>query len=146
MKRLLSAALVAAALLLANQGRAAPEAAHVFRGTWIATSGKAKLGGRWSAQAVAGSPDQVVGSWGMLDESGEIRMQGTWSARRSGHGWRGTWHADVAGGGAMSGTWAATPSSSGTFEDMLRAAHDHQLAGTWRAGASHGNWWLKGEE
>ena len=144
MKRLLPAILAAAALLIASGGRAAPEPSHVFRGTWIATAGKATLGGRWSAQAT--SPDQVIGSWGMLDERGNIRMQGTWSARRTGRAWRGSWKATVSDGGGMAGTWAATPSGSGSFEDMLRATHDHQIAGTWRAGGSHGNWWLKGEE
>lgn len=143
MRRPLSAALLAAALLLANRGLAAPEAAHLFGGTWIATAGKVPLHGRWSARAT--SPDQVIGSWAMLNGNGDIQTQGTWSARRSGHGWRGTWKAAVSGGGGMSGSWAAAPPGAGSFEDMLRATRGRRIAGTWRSGGSRGNWWLKGD-
>jgi hypothetical protein len=134
------AAVVSVATTAGARDAAAPT---VYRGRWIATAGGPPLHGRWSAQAT-GSRDEAIGSWSLLDQNDEVRMQGTWSARRSGHGWRGTWRAQVAGGGGLAGTWAAAPPVTGpTFEDMLRATVDHQVSGTWRSGASHGGWWLQ---
>jgi hypothetical protein len=140
-------AAIATVLLLA-EGSGAGGAAEptVYRGSWIATASGPPLHGRWSAQP-SGSRDEAIGSWTLLDQNDEVRMQGTWSARRSGRGWRGTWRARVAGGGELAGTWSAFPPFTGpSFEDMLRATADHQVSGTWRSrGGSHGGWWLKGE-
>jgi hypothetical protein len=138
--------LAAVALLLATGAAAAGAGApRIYRGRWIATAGGAPLHGRWSAQPT--TRDEAIGSWTLLDQNEEVRLQGTWSARRSGRGWRGTWRAQVAGGTALAGSWTAAPPMTGpTFEDMLRAAADHQVSGTWRSGASHGGWWLQADE
>jgi hypothetical protein len=141
-----------AALVLLTAGLAlAAEPAPVLSGRWVATAAKNQvLAGTWSAQVLARTPNQAVGSWTLPDEKGNVLMQGTWSARKTPRGWRGTWSARVGSSGApLSGTWEADDSALGgkkTFQDMLKLAQagQVQVAGAWRAGRTRGNWWLKG--
>ncbi len=117
-------------------------------GLWTATAGAAVFHGKWSAQALPTSPNSVVGSWALRSDGGETTMQGTWSARRSGPGWRGTWQAKVEpSGGTFSGTWQAVPPGDfhgRTFEDLLHATDHVQLSGYWKSrGGAAGAWWLK---
>jgi hypothetical protein len=117
-------------------------------GLWTATAGATVFHGKWSAQALPLSPDSVIGSWALLSDAGETTLQGTWSAKRSGRAWRGTWQAKVQpSGGALSGTWLAIPPSDfrgRTFEDLLRATDHLQISGTWKSsGGAAGAWWLK---
>jgi hypothetical protein len=117
-------------------------------GVWTATAGTAVLHGKWSAQALAASPNSLIGSWALLSDNGEVTMQGTWSAKRSGRGWRGTWQAKVqASGGSFSGTWQAIPPPDfhgKTFEDLMNATDHLQISGTWKSrGGAAGAWWLK---
>ena len=117
-------------------------------GLWTATAGTTVFHGKWSAQALPASPNSLIGSWALLNDSGATAMQGTWSARRSGRGWRGTWEAKAQpAGGTFSGTWQAVPPDDfqgKTFEDLLRATANLQLSGTWSSrGGAAGGWWLK---
>jgi hypothetical protein len=89
----------------------------------------------------------VIGSWTLLNDGGEVTMQGTWSAKRSGRDWRGTWRATVHPGGTLAGSWQAVPPDDfrgKTFEELLRATDHLQISGSWRSrGGAAGAWWLK---
>jgi hypothetical protein len=102
--------------------------------------------GEWSAQALPGRPDDVQGSWSLVAPAGDIKMKGTWSARRAKRGLKGTWSARLPDGGVLSGTFEANvPKFKGkTFTDLLAATQAAQIAGSWRMGPLGGNWWLKG--
>jgi hypothetical protein len=142
-----------AALVLALAMSAAPAVAHagepppVFQGTWIATADASRpFAGRWSAQALPGEPDEVQGSWSMVNDAGDTVAQGTWSARRSKGGFKGKWWARTATGGSFKGTFEAhLPGFKGkTLEDMFVATKTAQISGFWRMGRAHGAWYLKG--
>jgi len=127
----------------------APTPPPVFRGGWIATVGANSarpFHGEWSAQALPGRPDDVQGSWSLVDPAGDIAMKGTWAARRAKRGLKGTWSARLPSGGMFSGSFEANvPKFKGkTFTDLLAATAAAPIAGTWRMGALRGNWWLKG--
>jgi hypothetical protein len=74
-------------------------------------------------------------------------MEGTWSARKAPRGWRGAWAARVPpGAGVISGTWEADDralAGAKNFSDMLRRTAARFVAGVWRAGHAHGDWWLQ---
>jgi len=116
-------------------------------GVWTATAGVTPLHCKWSAQALPESPNSVIGSWTLLDDGGEVTMRGTWSAKRSGRDWRGTWQAKVQAGATLAGSWQAVPPNDfhgKTFEDLLRATDHLQISGGWRSrGGAAGAWWLK---
>ena len=144
-------AAIAATPTAAATGDAAT-APPVFRGGWIATVGADSarpFHGEWAAQALPGRPDDVQGSWSLIDPAGDITMKGTWSARRAKRGLEGTWSARLPNGGVLVGGFEAyvptLPKFKGkTFTDLLAATQAAQIAGTWRMGALRGNWWLKG--
>jgi hypothetical protein len=138
--------LVAALALLATRARAA-DAPATFEGTWSATNAaKAVFRGFWTAEVAAATPDVALGTWSMVDGRGNKVMGGTWSARHTPHGWRGAWSARIgAGNDVLSGTWEADDSTlkgAKTFRDLLTRAGQEQIAGVWRMGRAHGNWWL----
>ena len=142
-------ALVVMAATAAALG-AAPRPA--MYGLWTATVGSATsptvFHGKLSAQALPSSPNSVIGSWALLSDGGETTMQGTWSGKRSGRAWRGTWQAKVQpSGGTLSGTWQAVLPGDfhgRTFEDLLQATDHLQISGTWKSsGGAAGAWWLK---
>ncbi len=141
---------VAATLLTATMaGAAGPR--PVVQAIWVAQGGTAMFHGNVSAQALATSGNALVGSWTLADENWAIVMQGTWSGKKSGRGWAGTWQAKVApGGGTFAGTWQAVPPAGfkgRTFEDLFRAIGDVQISGYWKTrGGSSGAWWLKPPE
>lgn len=142
----MSALVVLATTAAATALAATPRPA--LYGVWTATAGAAVLHGKWSAQALPTSPNSLIGSWSLLSDGGEVTMQGTWSAKRSGRGWRGTWRAKVQpAGGTLTGTWQAVPPSAfqgKTFEDLLRATDQLQISGYWKSGGgAAGAWWLK---
>jgi hypothetical protein len=124
---------------------AAADAPVVLRGSWRATSGTRVFGGLWSAQVQPGAPDEAIGSWSALGPDGQVVLDGTWSARKEPRAWRGSWAARTRQGALYRGTWQADPRNlvGKTFEEMLRQTGDHQVAGTWRSGRAHGNWWLE---
>jgi len=107
--------------------------AQVFRGTW-------------SAQSSSPNPNAARGSWTLLSDAGDILLAGTWSARKTGQGWEGTWTARPAKGQLLSGTWTADPTNlnAKSFAEMLKGTATKEVAGWWRSGRYEGNWWLKG--
>jgi hypothetical protein len=132
------AALVFASSTLAQE-------APVLQGKWTATTGSRILRGAWSGQLLPGRNDAAHGSWTLENDAGDMLMQGTWSAEKSRRGWQGTWTARTAPDRIYSGTWSAfmsgTPAK--TFEDMLNATLENDVAGRWRYGSSEGGWWLR---
>jgi hypothetical protein len=136
----------ALAVLAATAAHAAAPRPVVY-GVWTASAGPALFHGMLSAQALPASPNSVVGSWTLLDDGGQVTMRGTWSGKRSGGGWRGTWRATVQpAGGTFAGTWQAVPPGDfhgKTFEDLLRATGSLQISGTWKSAGGGGAWWLK---
>jgi hypothetical protein len=150
MSRARRAAALAASLLLAAAcaARAADVGAPApLAGTWTATAaGGRVLRGTWSAEVAAATPDVALGAWTLVDDRGTTILGGTWSARRAGKGWRGAWSARVGDSShVLSGTWQAddrTLAGQKTFRDLLARAAETQIAGVWRLGRAHGNWWL----
>ena len=100
--------------------------------------------GRWSAQVLPATKNAANGSWTLFNESNQIVLEGTWSARKSAAGWQGTWSARIQGRN-VSGTWTAEmPDFNGkTFEDMLKRTAEKQIGGSWQSGRAQGNWWLR---
>jgi hypothetical protein len=136
-----------AVLLVLGLCALAQEAPPVFHGRWTATVGPAQvLVGTWTGQASPGRPNVVQGSWTLLGETGQILLEGTWSAQRTRLGWQGTWSARALHGQAFSGTWRADIAdlNGKTLEEMLEWTAEKQIAGSWRSGRYQGNWWLKG--
>ena len=117
----------------------------VFEGTWIVTAGAQTFHGRWSAQALPGQPDDLQGSWSMINDAGDVISQGTWSARRSKRGFAGKWSARAATGGLYTGTFEAPlPGFKGkTLQDMFAETKTATVSGYWRLGGARGAWYLK---
>jgi hypothetical protein len=84
--------------------------------------------------------------WTLLNETGEIILDGTWSAQKMGQGWQGTWTARARKGAPLSGTWNADLAtfSGKTIQAMLERTAEKEVAGSWRTRGYQGNWWLKG--
>jgi hypothetical protein len=123
----------------------AQEVLPVLQGSWIATTGPNRyLRGRWYAQVLPATKNSANGSWTLFNESNQIALEGTWSARKSADGWHGTWSARIQ-SRPVSGTWKAEMANFNgkTFEDMLKRAAEKQIGGSWQSGRSQGNWWLQ---
>jgi len=128
------------ALCLPAWGQQAPA---TLQGGFNASAGPVVYRGKWSAAFSQRTPNTVAGSWILLNERNDIVLQGTWSAHKSGVGWKGTWRARVERGRAYSGTWSASePGPGRTFADMLQAATRGAVSGTWATGGFGGNWRL----
>ena len=85
---------LAVTLLLASCAVAQPVPS--LQGSWIATAGPSRfLRGRWSAQILPDTKNAANGSWALFSESNQVVLEGTWSARKSESGWRGTWSARI---------------------------------------------------
>lgn len=120
------------------------QAAPVFQGSWTATVGAGQVfRGMWSAQAR--TANFTSGSWTLLNEAGDVTLQGTWSATKIRGAWQGSWSARPASGGSYSGSWAAdlAEAAGKTLQDMLQKTAQKQVAGSWRSGRHQGNWWLE---
>lgn len=116
-------------------------------GMWKATVGNGPMmQGMWLAEISKGSPNAASGSWSMLNDAGEVVLQGTWSARKMGQGWEGSWRARVATGRSLSGTWSASLGEfkGKTFQEMLELTMQKQIGGAWQSGRYQGYWWLEG--
>jgi hypothetical protein len=119
----------------------------VLAGTWIATAGPTQVfRGAWSGQTSPQTPNTALGSWALFNEASEIVLEGTWSMRKTGQGWQGSWTARTSKGQSFSGTWGADLAnfSGKTIEQMLESTVEKQVAGSWISGRRQGNWWLKG--
>jgi len=124
----------------------AQQAPPVLQGSWIATTGSNRyMRGRWSAQVLPATKNAANGSWTLFNESNQIVLEGTWSARKSAGGWRGTWSARIQKNRTVSGTWdaAMTDFNGKTFEELLRRTAEKQIGGSWQSGRTQGNWWLQ---
>jgi hypothetical protein len=119
----------------------------VLSGSWTASLASGQIyRGAWSAQTSRQNLNEARGSWTLLNEAGEIILEGTWSAQKMAQAWQGTWTARVRKGAALSGTWNADLASfSGkTIQAMLERTAERDVAGSWRTRGYQGNWWLKG--
>lgn len=101
--------------------------------------------GKWSARVPSATPNAAGGSWILMNEHGDVVLQGTWSARKSAAGWQGTWRAQVLRGRAYAGSWTASDPgpNSRSFGDMLQAATKGAVAGAWQSGGFGGGWRLQ---
>jgi hypothetical protein len=139
-------ALLFPVVLAASTGHAAAPR-PVVQAAWKASAGGGVLHGNVSAQATSAAGNAVVGSWTLVN-AGVVTLHGTWSGKKVGTGWRGTWQAKIApAGGTFAGTWQAAPPADfhgRTFEDLLRAAREVEISGTWTSnGGGRGPWWLE---
>jgi len=119
----------------------------VLRGEWAATVGSSKtLRGRWIGQALPGQPDVMQGSWTLNGGTGRTVLRGTWTARKKGTGWQGTWAASDQKGRNASGTWNADglEIKGDSLEGLFVQTSKDWVSGSWRSGRQQGNWWLKG--
>lgn len=134
------------ALILSPYGLA-QEAPPVLGGSWAATAGSTQaFHGRWSAETSLRNPNAARGSWNLLNEAGEVLLEGTWSAQKSGQDWEGTWTARPMTGQTFSGTWTAdaTDLNAKSLAEMLQRAATNEVSGSWQSGRNQGNWRLKG--
>ena len=125
----------------------AQEPLPALDGSWTASTSSGQIfRGSWSGQTSQQNLNTARGSWILVNEAGEIILEGTWSAHKMNQGWQGTWTARVHRGTPLSGTWSAElPSFSGkTIQAMLERTTEREVAGSWRTGRYQGNWWLKG--
>src|SRR5690348_17386122 len=76
------------ALCLPAWGQQAPA---TLQGGFNASAGPVVYRGKWSAAFSPRTPNTVAGSWILLNERNDVVLQGTWSAHKSGVGWKGTW-------------------------------------------------------
>jgi hypothetical protein len=56
-------------------------------GVWTATAGATAFHGKWSAEALPGSPNSVIGSWTLHNDGGEVTAPGKSSGGAAG-AWR----------------------------------------------------------
>jgi hypothetical protein len=125
----------------------AQEPLPVLGGSWTASLASGQIfRGTWSGQTSRQNRNAVRGSWTLLNEAGEIVLEGTWSAQKTGPSWQGTWTFRARKDAALSGTWNADLASfSGkTIQAMLERTAEREVAGSWRTRGYQGNWWLKG--
>jgi hypothetical protein len=118
-----------------------------FSGSWVAsTGGDRYFRGMWSGELSGANRNAAGGSWTLLSDSGEVILQGTWSARKAAKAWEGTWTAQTARGETFSGTWNADLAAFAgkTLEEMLKRTQEKQVAGGWKSGKYQGYWWLEG--
>ena len=132
-------------LLARSQDARRDHQANTWRGMWIATAGPRTFRGRWWASGNAESHNAASGSWTLLNDSNQIVLEGTWSAKKSPQGWQGTWSARTDRGSPLSGTWTsnAPEINAKTFADLLTATANKQVAGSWQKGRMQGDWWLQ---
>jgi hypothetical protein len=134
-------------ILLFTQSALAQEPGGVLYGSWTATAGPSQIfRGTWSAETSRRNPNEAQGSWTLVNDSGEVVLQGTWSARKTGRQWKGTWRAQTNRGQSFSGNWEADlpESADQTFAALLKRTIEKQVAGSWQSGGYRGNWWLTG--
>jgi len=119
----------------------------VLQGSWVATEGENRtFRGRWTGQALPGQPEVLQGWWTLSDELGKTQARGTWSARRRGQSWAGTWSAQGENRRQVSGTWKAEGGGSGgrNLQQLFERTLAAEISGSWQSGRLQGYWWLKG--
>jgi len=70
------------------------------------------------------NPNAAVGSWTLLNEAGEVLLEGTWSEQKMGKLWQGTRIARRTKGQSFSGTWTADAANLivESLAEMLKSA------------------------
>lgn len=128
-----------------GQQGAGEQTPAALQGLWTASVGSEGFHGKWTAVTSPRTPDGAYGAWVVQNDAGDIVLQGTWSARKTGAGWKGTWSARVLRGASYSGNWTASELglSSKTFAGMLEAAARDRASGTWSTDRLGGSWSLK---
>src|ERR1700747_65940 len=132
---------------LFTQSALAQEAGSVLYGSWTATAGPSQIfRGTWSAETSRRNPNEAQGSWTLVNDSGEVVLQGTWSAKKTGSSWQGTWRARTTKGQSFSGSWESNlpEPTDQTFAALLKRTIEKEVAGSWQSGGYRGNWWLRG--
>jgi hypothetical protein len=127
----------------------AQQASPVLLGSWTATASPNQIfRGTWSAQVSLPSPNRTIGSWTLLNEAGDVLLEGTWSAQKTGQHWQGTWTARPMKGQLLSGTWTADATSlnADSLAEMLKGTSTKEVTGSWRSGRYQGNWSLNGSQ
>jgi hypothetical protein len=102
-----------------------------LRGSWTASVGSGQLfRGTWAGQISGQNRNVVRGSWTLLNEAGEIILEGTWSAQKMGQDWQGTWTSRTRKGAPLSGTWNTDLASFGgkTIHAMLERTAEGEVA------------------
>jgi len=110
-------------LVLLSSCALAQEPLPVLDGSWTASLGSGQIfQGTWSAQTSRQNLNAARGSWTLLNEAGEIVMEGTSSAQKMGQDWQGTRTSRARKGAPLSGTWNADllSFSGKTIQAMLR--------------------------
>jgi hypothetical protein len=133
-------------ILLFTQCALAQEVGSVLYGKWTASDGPSQIfRGTWSAEASRRNPNESQGSWTLVNDSGEVMLEGTWSARKTGSHWQGTWRARATRGPSFSGSWEANlpESTDQTFAVLLKRTIEKEVAGSWQSGGYKGKWWLR---
>src|SRR5260370_40456370 len=112
-------------VLLFTQCALAQETGSVLYGTWTATAGPSQIfRGTWSAEISRRNPNEAQGSWTLVNASGEVMLEGSWSARKMCRQWQGTWRARTTRGQSFSGNWEADlPESAGQNFAALLASN-----------------------
>ena len=125
-----------------------PQAAGgVLYGNLTASVGPSQIfRGTWSAEISQHTPNEAKGSWTLVTDSGDVMLEGTWSARKTGAHWQGTWRARTSHGQFFSGTWSAQLPETGdqTFATLLQQTIEKEVNGSWQSGRYQGSWALTG--
>ena len=127
----------------------AQQVSPVLLGSWTATASPNQIfRGTWSAQVSLRSPNRAIGSWTLVNDAGDVLLEGTWSAQKTGQHWQGTWTARPMKGQLLSGTWTADAASlnAESLAEMLKSTATKEVTGSWRSGHYQGNWLLKGSQ
>ena len=117
-----------------------------LHGSWTATEGSNRtFWGTWTAEVSADKPNTAEGSWALLNEGGQILLEGTWAANKTRLGWQGAWATRTLAGQSLSGTWSAEIAGSNgkTLKQMLEWTLDKDIRGSWHSGHDQGQWRLK---
>jgi hypothetical protein len=125
----------------------AQQVSPVLLGSWTASAGPSQIfRGMWSGQVSLRSPNRAIGSWTLVNDAGDVLLEGTWSAQKTGQHWQGTWTARPMKGQLLSGTWTADAASlnAESLAEMLKSTATKEVTGSWRSGRYQGNWSLKG--
>src|ERR1700720_5018218 len=109
----------------------AQQVSPVLLGSWTATAGPIQIfRGTWSAQVSVRSPNHAIGSWTVVNEAGDVLLEGTWSAQKTGQRWQGTWTARPMKGQLLSGTWTADAASLSvdSLAEMLKSTATKEVS------------------
>jgi hypothetical protein len=145
----LSQLLTISTLLLASSASLAQDSSLQFQGTFTAQVGKSQIyRGRWTAAITAANPNFAEGYWTLLNDFHQVSLEGSWTLRKAGARWHGSWTAHVQNGASISGTWDAdiTGEKDATLAGMLKRTIEKEVAGSWSSGRFAGFWWLDGEK